>query len=376
MSAETMRETEDDIPVETAAEVMDAEGRELVPVAKAESAIVPYQGASMLQITPEEAAILEAPRDENTEIDILPTGEIYLSQVHYRKTLNKAFGAGQWAMIPRSGFLIENNVMTREYALYVRGHFVAEAVGEQEYFPQREDSNKMSMSKATAAESLKSNAIMRVCKDLVIASECWDKRFQERFKREKCVQVWRKDAKGGPQWRRKDADPFRDETGIAQPRAAGTTPQAQPAPQASRTAPQDQPARAKEQAAPQGDLPAPDKWTNDKIPDDAQSATDKVMDLQNKKYKDKKTGEDRDRFIVTFYHCGDLTVFSRTAANVANKAMKSGAMCDIRFTVKQNGNFTNKDLQEIVIGEVAPIDAAASEPVADNDGGKHDDLPF
>lgn len=66
---------------------------------------------------------------------------------------------------------------TRRPILTVRS-LIAIARGEQQYF----DPNGI----PTAAEGCKSNAIMRTCKDIGIASELWDPRFIRRFKKEFC----------------------------------------------------------------------------------------------------------------------------------------------------------------------------------------------
>lgn len=60
--------------------------------------------------------------------------------------------------------------------------FVGQARGEQQYFTEDGVS--------TAAEGCKSNALMRCCKDLGIASELWDPRFIRKFMKEHAMQVW------------------------------------------------------------------------------------------------------------------------------------------------------------------------------------------
>jgi hypothetical protein len=168
--------------------------------------------------------------------DILPTGEVYVSQVHVRRKLNEVFRPGGWALVPRGPYTREGDTVCREYALVGPGGvFLAEAIGEADYQP-----NNDRMSYASACEAAKSNALTRCCKDLGIASECWDRRFCEKWKAEFAVSVWRRDAKKkAPQWRRKDAPKFYDESGFAdgaqaQPRDSGPAPapQAQPGAQA------------------------------------------------------------------------------------------------------------------------------------------------
>jgi hypothetical protein len=56
------------------------------------------------------------------------------------------------------------------------------ARGEQEYF----DPSGI----PTATEACKSNALMRCCKDLGIASELWDPRFIREFRKEHCLEVY------------------------------------------------------------------------------------------------------------------------------------------------------------------------------------------
>ena len=76
--------------------------------------------------------------------------------------------------MPRSDTLhFENNndgaqLITREYALYCLGRFVAQATGEHSFY------TRGNMGYGKACESAKSNALMRCCKDLGIASELWD----------------------------------------------------------------------------------------------------------------------------------------------------------------------------------------------------------
>ena len=59
-------------------------------------------------------------------------------------------------------------LITREYALYCQSRFVAQATGEHTFY------SKSNLSYGKACESAKSNALMRCCKDLGIASELWD----------------------------------------------------------------------------------------------------------------------------------------------------------------------------------------------------------
>lgn len=168
----------------------------------------PYAGIASTRVTKEQEAVLLR-ESKIDELDILPTGEVYMSQVEYRRRLNAAFGPGGWALRPLGKPTVMGNTLMQEWALYAEGRFIGSAWGEHDYHKNNDRS-----SYATAAEALKSNALMRCCKDIGIAAECWDRRFTAKFKADHCVKVWRHKAKGGKgeyQWRRKDAEKFYDE---------------------------------------------------------------------------------------------------------------------------------------------------------------------
>lgn len=92
-------------------------------------------------------------------------GLIYLPEIKYRRILNRAFGPGGWGLAPRGEHTISPKNISREYALICSGRFVSQARGEQDFF----DISGL----PTASEGCKSNALMRCCKDLGIASELW-----------------------------------------------------------------------------------------------------------------------------------------------------------------------------------------------------------
>ncbi|ODQ79368.1 hypothetical protein BABINDRAFT_161775 [Babjeviella inositovora NRRL Y-12698] len=110
-----------------------------------------------------------------SDIEIKPDGIIYLPEIKYRRILNRAFGPGGWGLVPRSATITTGRSLTREYGLVCHGRLVAVARGEQDFF------NEQQM--ITATEGCKSNALMRCCKDLGIASELWDPRFVRNFKK-------------------------------------------------------------------------------------------------------------------------------------------------------------------------------------------------
>ena len=171
-----------------------------------------YQGIALKKFPDNVKAKLLEPVASD-DVEIRPDGLIYLPEIKYRRRLNQAFGPGAWGMMPTERPTVKDNVIMRPYALYVSSRFVSEAIGEQEYFE-----NNPTMTWATAAEGAKSNALMRCCKDLGIASELWDPGFIERWKKEYAIQVWIT-GKNKPQWRRKDRDPFFNERGAVSDKA-------------------------------------------------------------------------------------------------------------------------------------------------------------
>lgn len=155
--------------------------------------------------------------------DILPTGELYLGQMHYRRILNKAFGQGGWALVPMDPRPVVTgdqgkgtSQLVQVWALIAHGRYVSEAMGGAEYNPAN---SRMLWS--DACETVKSNAVMRLCKDLGLAGDCWDRRYIAQWKKKHAIAVWvakkyqdkfgKWKAKGDLQWRRADADPLRNE---------------------------------------------------------------------------------------------------------------------------------------------------------------------
>ncbi|KAK4495832.1 hypothetical protein PRZ48_013100 [Zasmidium cellare] len=131
-----------------------------------------FHGLSASPFTPEQSEILQQ-RLEYDDIEIKPDGIVYLPEIKYRRILNRAFGPGGWGLAPRGETIVTGKVVTREYGLVCGGRLVSIARGEQTYF----DPDGI----PTATEGCKSNALMRCCKDLGVASELWDPRFIKKF---------------------------------------------------------------------------------------------------------------------------------------------------------------------------------------------------
>ncbi|TKA65888.1 hypothetical protein B0A49_09590 [Cryomyces minteri] len=133
------------------------------------------------------------------DIEIKPDGIIYLPEIKYRRILNKAFGPGGWGLAPRGETIVTGKLVTREYGLVCGGRLVSIARGEQTYF----DASGI----PTATEGCKSNALMRCCKDLGVASELWDPRFIRKYLDAKGKEIWvehQVTKKRRKHWMRKD----------------------------------------------------------------------------------------------------------------------------------------------------------------------------
>lgn len=141
--------------------------------------------------------------------EVKPDGLLYLPEIKYRRILNKSFGPGGWGLVPRGPHTIIDQTLSREYAMFCDGRFISQARGEQDFFSPS--------GLATASEGCKSNAMMRCCKDLGIASELWDPVFIRTFKAANAVMVQGVHLTSNAKkwlWRRKDAAlsyPYREE---------------------------------------------------------------------------------------------------------------------------------------------------------------------
>jgi hypothetical protein len=136
-----------------------------------------FAEASMIEYTEREKSILFAPIDVN-DIKIRPDGQIYLEWAFYAERLDAAFGQGQWALSPAPWsprLYREGNITYREYVLWIKGNFAANAIGHHE--EQRRTANF-----GDAAESTYANALTRCCKRIGMARDLWKKDKIEQFK--------------------------------------------------------------------------------------------------------------------------------------------------------------------------------------------------
>ena len=190
------------IPVVDISPKMEQPNEEISKERNAQTAIIPFQKASLLTITEEENKILEEDFDEN-QIQIRPDGDglVYLEQVFYRDRLNHAFGRGQWVVIPVNVWT-QGDIFYYLGDLYIRGFWQARACGAH----MKRERNKM-QTWADCYESAKSDCITRCCKDLGIFKKLWSKDFTNAWKEKYAIKVY-KHEENRWYWRRKNDEPF------------------------------------------------------------------------------------------------------------------------------------------------------------------------
>ncbi len=248
-----------------------------------------YERLGQMTFTKEQEIELDKPLPEE-EADIRPDdGAVYASHEYYRRKLNAVFGRMGWTLIPGSPLAQEPNSDNyyRVWILFIGGVYVSEAMASRKYIK-----TNARMSLDDVAEAIKSDALRRCCKDLGIATECWNKRWTEKWRKENAVQVVAKVWRNGQEvnakaWRRKDADPLPGEqqgsSPVRQPEGPKASPAASPpagsqAPKAA--APSPKPARASKPAtAAPKPAPAAAKSVT-MVPDPKPNSTPRLLDSQ------------------------------------------------------------------------------------------------
>lgn len=128
-----------------------------------------YSGISELQITPEQQAALTAPIADE-DVEIRPDGLVYAEQAWYRKRLCAVIGPGRWGLRRITDWSLNKQRASAEFALYINGTFISSAVGEHV--------TRHGLTGDTQ-ESIKSNALMRCCKDLGMSLELWTESWRK-----------------------------------------------------------------------------------------------------------------------------------------------------------------------------------------------------
>lgn len=146
-----------------------------------------YSKASKLKLTAEESRLLVS-NFKDSEFRRGAAGDqnkIYIEHASLRKRLNEVIGVGEWAFIVRRSWNESFVTKTRppkppgevvnvrvylEAVLIVRGCFVAEAIGDGNYYK-----NNASGNYGDAYESAKSSALRRCCKEFGVGLQAWNK---------------------------------------------------------------------------------------------------------------------------------------------------------------------------------------------------------
>ena len=216
---------------------MTAAETAMVPAPEAAPAPAPqfargFDGMAVEPFPEDTRRILAEPLNPH-DVEIKPDGIVFLPGVAYRRILTRAFGAGGWAIAPRSParYMKDNNIVVYHGALFCLGRFVAEAVGECFY-----RDNNPNMSYASCVEGAKTDALGRCCKDLGIGTEMWDANWREQWKTKYATSYEDKQS-GRLKWklRSRVSNPHDLMAG-----AGGVAPPAAAAPPAASTPPTDQ----------------------------------------------------------------------------------------------------------------------------------------
>lgn len=120
--------------------------------------------------------ILSEPIDDAL-VDVKPNGAIFVSHIHYRDRLDRAFGPGGWALIPLAMPKMENNRVVWFGFLKAGGQYIENAMGGCSYIPSNKEMNY-----DDCIEGAKSDCLARCCKALPMFRECWNKSYGDYWK--------------------------------------------------------------------------------------------------------------------------------------------------------------------------------------------------
>lgn len=157
--------------------------REAREVAVAELLRVAMSKAGTLQLTADESKALmrDFPDDAFRSGAGGKESLIYIEHSHLRDRLNETLGLGQWAVVVREQWMEQHTINTRNgrveamrvyvrAMLIVRGCYVAESVGDMDYFL-----NNPSHNFGDAFEGATTAAFRRCCKQFGIGIQAWNK---------------------------------------------------------------------------------------------------------------------------------------------------------------------------------------------------------
>jgi len=153
-----------------------------------------FTGAGVAAFPDAARAVLSEAVSE-ADVEIRQDGLVFLSGAFYRRQLTKAFGAGGWALLPRSRPMASDGVVVWHGALVCLGRFVSESFGEKEF-----NARNGNDSYPNAAEAAKTDCLRRCVKDLGWSWELWSKEWTEAWKK-KHAETYRDNGKD--KWRKR-----------------------------------------------------------------------------------------------------------------------------------------------------------------------------
>lgn len=159
-----------------------------------------YEKASTLILTQEESeALMKEFTDD--EIEIKPTGELYIPHIYIRERLTQVLRPGQWTPVLRS-IKKEGNKLMAEVVLLIRGTMCGEAWGAMDYYPTGR------MDYTDALEGAQGEAVRRIAaKTLSCGSQVWKPAFCREWIKKYGEQYETTDKYGKKvkRWKRKDS---------------------------------------------------------------------------------------------------------------------------------------------------------------------------
>ena len=140
------------------------------------------------------------------EIDVRPDGFIYVSHEYCRRQLNAAFKPLGWSLIEASPLMQRPGTSEwyMKFVMMVGGVYAGASMASRSL----NDENR-NQDLSDVYEAIKSDALRRICKDLGLGLEAWNKRRAKQWRDEYCIRMLVRTKNGNkPMWRRRDADPF------------------------------------------------------------------------------------------------------------------------------------------------------------------------
>lgn len=109
------------------------------------------------------------------------SGLVYLKREKYQAILDSAFGFAGWHLIPRGPLTLSGRTISRPFALLAHNRFIAEARGD--YQPPGNQFPSNPAADETVNKALEYAALVRCCKDLGVATELWDPKRAEDYRK-------------------------------------------------------------------------------------------------------------------------------------------------------------------------------------------------